>query len=332
MCPPPRRSGDRREPARALPVPFWRYIFLVVPRTSPRVFDLWVPRRWLAWYITTTSCSSCWLIFGASAAGSMSYLPTSLPLLLKTGRLTMADTDFGKLSLPYKVCFTDHDIGPIGARHRAVDEEQVVFGVDLGDGNVAGRDALMTVAAGHLLALFHAAATAVGRERASAAHVAMDLLHTVRGPLSLEIVPLHGPAKAAAFREARDIDRFHAVEHADRHVLADLRFANGAAVLADESLRLAAGFVRQSDAGGHELLGSLAVELGNVTTLTATGQAAGLIEKAQLHRFVAIALRRANLEHATRARLNDGDGDAIPRRIVNLCDPDLAAEYSLGHR
>ena len=37
MCPPPRRIPLRIEPARALPVPFCRYIFFVVPDTSARL-------------------------------------------------------------------------------------------------------------------------------------------------------------------------------------------------------------------------------------------------------------------------------------------------------
>ena len=45
MWPPPRRVPLRRPPARALPVPFCRYSFLVEPATSPRVFVLCVPWR-----------------------------------------------------------------------------------------------------------------------------------------------------------------------------------------------------------------------------------------------------------------------------------------------
>ena len=59
----------RREPARALPVPFWRYIFLVVPATSPRLLVLAVPSRRFDWYMTTTSCSNCLLIRGARSVG-----------------------------------------------------------------------------------------------------------------------------------------------------------------------------------------------------------------------------------------------------------------------
>ena len=89
---------------------------------------------------------------------------------------------------------------------------------------------------------------------------------------------------------------------------------------------------RRSNTAMATTIAPLAIQTGNMTTFTATGQAAGLIEKTQLHRVVTVTLLRAHLKHATRARLNDGDGDAIPRRIINLCHPDLAAEYSLGHR
>ncbi len=80
MCPPPRRIPLRREPARALPVPFCRYIFFVVPCTSVRFFVRTVPRRRLFWYITTASWINCLLIRGAIWAGSISYFPTSAPV------------------------------------------------------------------------------------------------------------------------------------------------------------------------------------------------------------------------------------------------------------
>ena len=106
----------------------------------------------------------------------------------------------------------------------------------------------------------------------------------------------------------------------------------GAAELADESLRLATGLGEQLDAGRGTLLRALAVELGDVTTFTAAGQAAGLIEKAELHRFVAIPLLGADLKHVARARFDHRDRDHIARFVVNLRHPDLAAEYSDSHR
>src|SRR4029079_5919613 len=80
MCPPPRRMPLRFVPARALPVPFWRYIFFVEPATMPRDFVWCEPWRSLAWYITTASCSNCLLMRAAKSVGSTLYVPTFLPL------------------------------------------------------------------------------------------------------------------------------------------------------------------------------------------------------------------------------------------------------------
>src|SRR5262249_30986459 len=95
---------------------------------------------------------------------------------------------------------------------------------------------------------------------------------------------------------------------------------------------LTASLISGLHAGRSQLLRTLAFELGNMTTFTAAGEASGLVEKAELHCVVAVALLAADLEHVTRARLHDRDGDAIPRFVINLRHPDLAAEYSLGHR
>ena len=70
-------------PTRALPVPFWRNSFLVLPATSPRRKVECVPARWLARYIKTTSCSSCRLTSPPNSAGSISTLPTDSPAVLK---------------------------------------------------------------------------------------------------------------------------------------------------------------------------------------------------------------------------------------------------------
>ena len=43
--PPPTHWGERIEPWRARPVPFWRHGFLPPPETSPRVFVECVPAR-----------------------------------------------------------------------------------------------------------------------------------------------------------------------------------------------------------------------------------------------------------------------------------------------
>src|SRR4051812_2456096 len=57
--PPPLHSGERMEPARARPVPFWAHGFLPPPDTSPRVLVERVPWRALARWATTTSLTAC---------------------------------------------------------------------------------------------------------------------------------------------------------------------------------------------------------------------------------------------------------------------------------
>src|SRR4051794_41638509 len=56
--PPPVHSGERRVPARARPVPFWRHGLAPPPRTIPRVRVACVPWRRAASSATTTSCTS----------------------------------------------------------------------------------------------------------------------------------------------------------------------------------------------------------------------------------------------------------------------------------
>src|SRR5512140_2398196 len=59
MVAPPPQMGERLLPARARPVPFCFQGFLPPPRTSPRVFVEWVPRRLLALMATMTSFTAC---------------------------------------------------------------------------------------------------------------------------------------------------------------------------------------------------------------------------------------------------------------------------------
>src|SRR6478609_1905081 len=52
--PPPRQIGERLEPARARPVPFWAHGLAPPPRASERVLVDWVPaRRAASWAVTT---------------------------------------------------------------------------------------------------------------------------------------------------------------------------------------------------------------------------------------------------------------------------------------
>src|SRR5207237_1097460 len=125
------------------------------------------------------------------------------------------------------------------------------------------------------------------RQSTRAAHVAMHLLHAVRGPLAFEIVPLHYAGVAAALRQPGDIDRLDAVEHFDGDSRTDFGLAGWSAQFANEALGFAARFVGNLNAGRGQLLRPFAFELGNMTTFTAAGEAAGLVEKAELHRLIA---------------------------------------------
>src|SRR5437764_12600893 len=62
-----------------------------------------------------------------------------------------------------------HHEAAVVAGHGALDQQQVVLGVDANDVEVADRDALVAVAAGHALALLGPAAAAVAGVRADAA-------------------------------------------------------------------------------------------------------------------------------------------------------------------
>src|SRR4051794_31903555 len=68
--PPPVQIGERVEPARARPVPFWRHGLAPPPRTIPRVLVACVPRRRAASSATTTSCTSGPLNGAPNAAAS----------------------------------------------------------------------------------------------------------------------------------------------------------------------------------------------------------------------------------------------------------------------
>ena len=58
IVPPPTQIGERDEPARARPVPFWRHGLAPPPRTLPRVLVACVPRRRALSSARTDSCTS----------------------------------------------------------------------------------------------------------------------------------------------------------------------------------------------------------------------------------------------------------------------------------
>ena len=92
-------------------------------------------------------------------------------------------TDYKLVRLP------DHHVAAVGAGHRAADQQQIVFRVDAHHFEVAhGAAFVADTGRPCCLPLKTWAGNGVA---AGAADVAMHLLHAVRGPLAVEIVPLH---------------------------------------------------------------------------------------------------------------------------------------------
>ena len=157
----------------------------------------------------------------------------------------------------------------------------------------------------------------------------MHLLHAVRGPLPLEAVPLHDARGATALGRAGDVDRLDPLEKIDREHLADLGPVEHAPQLPDEPLRLAVGLGNWGNAGFRQPLGPLALELCDLATNRATGETAGLVEKAQLDGRVAIPLDGPHDHYRTGPRLDDGDGHRSAIGVEDLRHADLAAEQAL---
>src|SRR3954447_26886017 len=151
--PPPGHSGDRLEPARARPVPFWRHGLAPPPRTMPRVLVECVPWRRAASSARTDSCTSgSWN--SAPKAGASSgtfFVPPRTGAWLAIGAHL-------------------HD-AVARARDRAADEQQVLRGAHVDDGDAALGDALVAHLAGQAHALEDARRRRRGADGAGRAHV-----------------------------------------------------------------------------------------------------------------------------------------------------------------
>src|SRR4051794_9510180 len=137
--PPVVNCGARIVPWRARPVPFWRHGFARPPETSPRLFVANVPARRAFNSARTASWTRCGLTSAPNVASSRSTLRALVPAP-RTGALTLATTGV----LP------DLDDAVLRAGDRALDEQQVVLGVDGVDPQTDLGDALAAHAAGHL--------------------------------------------------------------------------------------------------------------------------------------------------------------------------------------
>jgi hypothetical protein len=135
----------------------------------------------------------------------------------------------------------------------------------------------------------------------------------------------HDARKSAALAGPDHIDSLYFGELTDRYGGADFQLRI-AAKFANETLRFAVSLGDEFDAGVTAILGSLAVQLSDVSAFGATCQATGLIFEAHLDSLITVSLLIANLKHMTWAGLDYGHWDRTSVFQVNLCHPDFAAE------
>src|SRR5687767_13975368 len=144
--------GEREEPARARPVPFWRHGLAPPPRTMPRVLVAWVPWRRAASSATTHSCTSGPL----NGAPNTSASSLSLPEPPRIGASAIGAHLHG---------------GALGPGDRATQEHQVLVGNQLDDLQALLGHALGAHVAGAADALEHPRRGRRRADRARGTHV-----------------------------------------------------------------------------------------------------------------------------------------------------------------
>src|SRR4051794_16790581 len=212
MVPPPIQSGERDEPARARPVPFWRHGLAPPPRTLPRVLVECVPWRRAASSARTDSCTSgSWNSAAKAASSSVTFFVPP-----RTGALAIG---------PHL-----HD-GVARPGDRAADEQQVVAGAHVDYGQAALGHALGAHLARAADALEDARRRRRGADRARRAHVVRAVALRAAG----ELVALDRALEALALADAGDLDLLPGLEGIRGHGVADLQLAGLVAKL-DEVL------------------------------------------------------------------------------------------------
>src|SRR6056297_2876751 len=230
--PPPANCGDRVEPWRALPVPFWRYGLAPPPDTSERVLVLWVPERRAASWAVTTWCITGTFGCTPKTSSSSSTSPASEPSIFFREMLAMSACLSCHLSgLLDGVAHDDDAAG--GAGNRALDEQHVALGVGLDDLEVLGGDLLVAHVARHPLALEHPRREGA---RADGAGLAVALVVTVRRRLAGEVVTLHHTGEALAPAGAGDVDERAGRDLLDGELLSDLESVDRVEAELDEAL------------------------------------------------------------------------------------------------
>lgn len=225
------------------------------------------------------------------------------------------------------------DQAAIGSGDGALDQNDVVFGIDVDDVEVADRHLFGAVVAGHFLALLGTAETSV-RGQVRTTDRAVNLFHAVAGAQALEVPALHGAGETAALARADHVDALGILENfRDGELVADLVFGRRffKAEFADVLLGFAIGLGGQRDASGEALATLRFQTIGDVTAFRADGSFAGLVFVADLDRFVAIDFDGADLQDRAGTSLDHRHRRRFALFIVNLSHADFSAENTLRH-
>src|SRR5918994_1275976 len=204
----------------------------------------------------------------------------------------------------------EHDAA-VGARHRALHQQQVAFVVALDDREVEGGGLLAAGATGHAGAAEDPGRCGAGPDGAGST---VHAVGTVAGPEAAEAVALHDAREPLALADRGDVDQLALRQQVGADLLTDLVLAHVVEPQLDElHPRLDAGLVVLAGDGLGELGGLLGPE-------------------GDLERAVPVALVRLDLDHAARAHAQDGDRDDVIVVVPHLRHADLLADdRSCGH-
>src|SRR3954453_16639407 len=231
MVPPPTQMGERDEPARARPVPFWRHGLAPPPRTLPRVLVECVPwRRAASSARTESGPSGSWNSAPNAASSSFTvFVPA------RTGALAIGPHLHDPVARP---------------GGRAADEQQVVVHADVDDGQAALGDALGAHVARAANALEHARGRGARADRARRAHVVRAV---ARGPAA-ELVALDRALEALALADAGDLDLLAGRERVGGDGVAALELAGPVAELGEVLRRRRVGLAQVAELGLGQVL------------------------------------------------------------------------------
>src|SRR5438067_2053959 len=233
--PPPAHSGERTEPARARPVPFWRHGFAPPPATSPRVFVEAVPRRRAFSSARTVSCTSGMLKPASNAPAS---------------RVTVPPPSFGALRGELLALAIGPDLHrpAAGPGHGAPDQQQVLLGQHVDHGQATLGDPAPAHPAGTAQPLEYTGGRGGGADRARRP----DVVRAVGGGAPLEVVALDRALEALALGAPRDLHLVAGGERVRGHRLAHEQLAHLVAELSDMPVGTCVGLLQVTELGFGE--------------------------------------------------------------------------------